>query len=123
MTPRPARSAALGATTALALAGVLVGAAPTFAAPPLSDSTLTGADGSSLGATASQTKCDVNGDGRDDLAVGAASWTAPGSTGRHSGAVWVLTDLSADVTVGADPVPGFRIDGPARGYDLMGLQR
>ena len=63
---------------------------------------------------------DMNGDGREDLAVGAASWRAPGAASFATGAIWVLTDVSADVRVGADPVPGFRIDGPPRGYDLLG---
>ncbi len=63
---------------------------------------------------------DVNGDGRDDLAVGSASYTGPAATSPYTGAVWVLTDLSADVALGTDPVPGFRIDGPTRGYDLLG---
>ncbi|WP_024356854.1 FG-GAP repeat protein [Leucobacter chironomi] len=63
---------------------------------------------------------DVNGDGRDDLAVGSASYTGPAAASPYTGAVWVLTDLGADVTLGTGPVPGFRIDGPARGYDLLG---
>ncbi|MBC9937065.1 MULTISPECIES: VCBS repeat-containing protein [unclassified Leucobacter] len=63
---------------------------------------------------------DMNGDERDDLAVGASSWKAPGATGFGTGAVWVITDLSADVTVGDVAIPGFRIDGPPRGYDLLG---
>lgn len=63
---------------------------------------------------------DMNGDGREDLAVGASSWKAPGATSHGTGAVWVITDLQADVTIGADEIPGFRIDGPPRGYDLMG---
>lgn len=63
---------------------------------------------------------DMNGDGRDDLAVGAASWRAPGSDRFATGAVWVLTDVRRGVTVGSGPVPGFRIDGPPRGYDLLG---
>lgn len=63
---------------------------------------------------------DMNGDGREDLAVGASSWKAPGAERFATGAVWVITDSSADVRVGADPIPGFRIDGPPRGYDLLG---
>lgn len=63
---------------------------------------------------------DMNGDGRADLAVGASSWKAPGASGFGTGAVWVITDLSADVTVGDVAIPGFRIDGPPRGYDLLG---
>lgn len=63
---------------------------------------------------------DMNGDGRDDLVVGASSWKAPGATGFGTGAIWVVTDLSADVTVGDVAIPGFRIDGPPRGYDLLG---
>lgn len=63
---------------------------------------------------------DVNGDGRDDLYVGAASWTVPGSKGFATGAGWVLTEVTGDVTVGAVDVPGFRIEGPKRGYDLLG---
>lgn len=63
---------------------------------------------------------DMNGDGREDLAVGASSWKAPGATGFGTGAVWVITDVEADVTIGAGEVPGFRIDGPPRGYDLIG---
>lgn len=63
---------------------------------------------------------DMNGDGREDLAVGASSWKAPGAERFATGVVWVITDSSADVRVGADPIPGFRIDGPPRGYDLLG---
>lgn len=63
---------------------------------------------------------DMNGDGREDLAVGASSWKAPGAAGFGTGAVWVVTDLQSDVTIGAVEIPGFRIDGPPRGYDLMG---
>ena len=63
---------------------------------------------------------DMNGDGRDDLAVGASSWKAPSASGFGTGAVWVITDVESDVTIGTEEVPGFRIDGPPRGYDLMG---
>ncbi|KAB1662507.1 VCBS repeat-containing protein [Pseudoclavibacter chungangensis] len=63
---------------------------------------------------------DVNGDGRDDLYVGAASWTVPGSSAFATGAGWVFTEVSGTVEVGAGDVPGFRINGPVRGYDLMG---
>ena len=63
---------------------------------------------------------DMNGDGREDLAVGASSWKAPGSDRFATGAIWVITDTSSDVRIGADPIPGFRIDGPPRGYDLLG---
>ena len=63
---------------------------------------------------------DMNGDGREDLAVGSSSWKAPGASSFGTGAVWVITDLSADITIGAVEIPGFRIDGPPRGYDLMG---
>ncbi|MEB4615787.1 VCBS repeat-containing protein, partial [Leucobacter sp. M11] len=63
---------------------------------------------------------DMNGDGREDLAVGSSSWKAPGAESFGTGAIWVITDLSRDVTVGDVAIPGFRIDGPPRGYDLLG---
>lgn len=63
---------------------------------------------------------DMNGDGREDLAVGSSSWKAPGANSFGTGAIWVITDISQDVTVGEAAIAGFRIDGPPRGYDLLG---
>lgn len=63
---------------------------------------------------------DVNGDGRADLYVGAASWTAPGAERFATGSGWILTDVAGTIEVGNVDVPGFRIEGPSRGYDLLG---
>ncbi|MCD7101209.1 VCBS repeat-containing protein [Pseudoclavibacter sp. 13-3] len=63
---------------------------------------------------------DANGDGRDDLLVGSASWSMPGAQGFATGVNWVLTDVRQSVQVGAGAVPGYRIEGPGRGYDLLG---
>ncbi|KAB1657383.1 VCBS repeat-containing protein [Pseudoclavibacter sp. CFCC 11306] len=63
---------------------------------------------------------DANGDGRDDLLVGSASWSMPGVQSFATGVNWVLTDVRQSVQVGAGAVPGYRIEGPKRGYDLLG---
>lgn len=62
---------------------------------------------------------DVNGDGRADLLVGAPARGPESSPGNGAGTAWVLTDLKRDIDLSSGDVPGFRIDGPARGYDLI----
>lgn len=62
---------------------------------------------------------DVNGDGRPDIVVGAPARGPEASPKNGAGTAWVLTDLTRNIDLSSGNIPGFRIDGPTRGYDLI----
>ncbi|KAB1662508.1 hypothetical protein F8O01_00740 [Pseudoclavibacter chungangensis] len=104
---RVAVSATVAATTlALTLSGAFA-PPPASALEPVSDRIVTGPDGSAFGSTVSQERCDVDGDGVADLAVGTYSTFdfTPGATGGYvllgaaDGAASATVDESAPVRI------------------------